>query len=160
MVKPSELTPTVSALLAAQFPKYFDDTEVAIVTGGPDIAAKFVSLPFDHLIYTGSTAVGRIVMRAAAENLVPVTLELGGKCPVIIGRDADVDLTANRIMYGKTANAGQACIAPDYVYVHEDDLDSYVEAFVRSVGKQYCRALRRWRRVSDPARQSRLHRHN
>lgn len=137
MVKPSELTPTVSALLAEQVPKYFDDTEVAIVTGGPDIAAKFVSLPFDHLIYTGSTAVGRIVMRAAAENLVPVTLELGGKCPVIIGRDADVDLTADRIMYGKTANAGQACIAPDYVYVHEDDLDSYVEAFVRSVGKQY-----------------------
>lgn len=137
MIKPSELTPACSALLAEVMPQYFDATEVAIFVGGPDVAEAFVSLPFDHLIYTGGTEIGRKVMRAAAENLVPVTLELGGKCPVLVGASAPVTLTADRVMTGKALNAGQACIAPDYVFVPESRLDDYVAALTASARQQY-----------------------
>jgi coniferyl-aldehyde dehydrogenase len=137
MIKPSELTPACSGLLADVVPQYFDVAEVAIFPGGPDVAEAFVSLPFDHLIYTGGTEIGRKVMRAAAENLVPVTLELGGKCPVLVGASAPVKLTADRIMTGKALNAGQACIAPDYVFVPEERLDDYVEALTTSAREQY-----------------------
>lgn len=137
MVKPSELTPACSALLAQAVPNYFDPAELAVFPGGPEVAEAFVTLPFDHLIYTGGTAIGRKVMAAAAANLVPVTLELGGKCPVLVGASAPVKLTADRIMTGKALNAGQACIAPDYVFVPESQLDEYIDALTASIREQY-----------------------
>ena len=115
LIKPSELTPAVSALLETLVAEYFDPTEIAVVTGGRRVAEAFSRLPFDHLVFTGSTAIGRRVMAAAAEHLVPVTLELGGKCPVLVGRSAPLARAVDRILIGKLNNAGQMCIAPDYV---------------------------------------------
>jgi len=117
MLKPSEYTPVTSDLIARLVPDYFDPTECAVITGGPDVGKAFSELPFDHLIYTGSTAVGRHVMAAAAKNLVPVTLELGGKSPVIVSDSADLAQAAERIVLGKMMNAGQICLAPDYLLV-------------------------------------------
>ncbi len=115
MVKMSEYTPRFSALFARLAEQYFPDGSVTVVNGGPEIGKAFSALPFDHLLFTGSTAVGREVMRAAAANLTPVTLELGGKSPAIIGPGADFARAVERIVYGKCVNAGQTCIAPDYV---------------------------------------------
>jgi acyl-CoA reductase-like NAD-dependent aldehyde dehydrogenase len=117
MVKMSEFTPATGELFAALVAKAFDPAEVTVVNGSAQVAQEFVALPFDHLLFTGSTAVGRHVMRAAAQNLTPVTLELGGKSPAIIGPGARLDVAAERIMLGKCVNAGQTCIAPDYVLV-------------------------------------------
>lgn len=117
MLKPSEFTPVTSAMIEKLAPEYFDPTELAVVAGGPDIGKAFSELAFDHLIYTGSTNVGRHVMAAAAKNLVPVTLELGGKSPVIVGDSADIAQAAERIVLGKMMNAGQICLAPDYLLV-------------------------------------------
>lgn len=117
MLKPSEFTPVTSAMIEKLAPEYFDPIELAVVTGGPDIGKAFSELAFDHLIYTGSTNVGRHVMAAAAKNLVPVTLELGGKSPVIVGDSADIAQAAERIVLGKMMNAGQICLAPDYLLV-------------------------------------------
>jgi len=100
--------------------------KVAVVTGGPDVGGAFARLPFDHLLFTGATSIAYHVMRAAAENLVPTTLELGGKSPVIIGEGADLKLTANRVMMGKTLNAGQICLAPDYVLVPKNKAADFV----------------------------------
>lgn len=119
MIKPSELSEATSAVMAERVPEYFNPAELAVVTGGADTAAQFSSLPFDHLLFTGSTAVGRKVMMSAANNLVPVTLELGGKSPVVISTTADIKTAARRIIFGKTMNAGQICIAPDYVLIPE-----------------------------------------
>src|SRR6185295_2925603 len=105
--------------------------------GGPQLAREFVSMPFDHLLFTGSTAVGREVMRAAAGNLTPVTLELGGKSPAIVGRAIDVAEAADKIMYGKCLNAGQTCIAPDYALVPEDRVEAFVAAARASVERMY-----------------------
>ena len=127
MIKPSELTPRTSDLIRQLIGEYFDATEVAVVTGGVRAGAAFSSLPFDHLVFTGSTAVGRQVMAAAAEHLVPVTLELGGKCPVVIGRSAELVRAVDRILLGKLANAGQMCLAPDYVCVPRERLDEFVQ---------------------------------
>ena len=102
MVKPSEMTPATSALLKKMLAGAFDEEEIAVVTGGPEVGQAFASLAFDHIIFTGATSIGRQVMGAAAENLVPVTLELGGKSPVIIGRSADLATSAARIMNRKT----------------------------------------------------------
>jgi coniferyl-aldehyde dehydrogenase len=126
MIKPSELTPAMSALLQRLMRKYFDPREAAVVPGGAEVAEAFSHLPFDHLLFTGSTSVGRRVMAAAAENLVPVTLELGGKSPVLIGRSADLRRAVDRIMIGKLGNAGQMCIAPDYVCLPDELLDGFV----------------------------------
>ncbi len=126
MLKPSELAPESARAMAAMLAGCFAPEEVAVATGGADVGAAFAALPFDHLVFTGSTEVGRKVMRAAAENLVPVTLELGGKSPVILGRDADFAKAARDIAWAKIANAGQTCIAPDYVLVHEDDAEAFV----------------------------------
>jgi len=128
MLKPSEFTPATSALMAQTIDLYFDEDELAVILGGPDVGAAFAGLPFDHLIFTGATSVGRHVMRAAAENLTPVTLELGGKSPVVIGRSADMAKTAARVMNGKTMNAGQVCLAPDYVLAPKEQLNSFVDA--------------------------------
>ncbi len=137
MIKPSEYTPATSALLAEIFPTAFGELEIAVVTGGPQTGADFSGLPFDHLLFTGATSIGRHVMRAAAENLVPVTLELGGKSPVVVGRSADLQKTADSIMTGKMLNAGQICLAPDYVFVPREKVDEFVAASERSVARMY-----------------------
>ena len=126
MIKPSEYTPATSALMATMFGGAFSEEEIAVITGGPEVGQAFAGLAFDHLIFTGATGVARHVMRAAAENLVPLTLELGGKSPVIIGKSADMGVAAARIMNGKTLNAGQICLAPDYVLTPSDKLEGFI----------------------------------
>ncbi|MBK9609691.1 MAG: coniferyl aldehyde dehydrogenase [Betaproteobacteria bacterium] len=137
MLKLSEFTPRTAELFDGLLRKAFADDEVVVVHGDAAVAAEFSRLPFDHLLFTGSTAVGRHVMHAAAENLTPVTLELGGKSPAIIGPDAALDHAAERIIVGKMFNAGQTCIAPDYVLVPEDRLDSLVAAAKAVVARLY-----------------------
>jgi coniferyl-aldehyde dehydrogenase len=137
MIKPSEFTPATSQVMAEIFPTAFDELEIAVITGGPQTGADFSGLPFDHLLFTGATSIARHVMRAAADNLVPVTLELGGKSPVVVGRSADMQKTADAIMTGKTMNAGQICLAPDYVFVPEEKVDDFVESAARSVEKMF-----------------------
>ncbi|PKR89972.1 coniferyl aldehyde dehydrogenase [Pleomorphomonas diazotrophica] len=137
MLKPSEHTPHSSALLKDLIGEAFDPAEVAVVTGDSRVGIAFAELPFDHLFFTGSTAIGREVMRAASNHLVPVTLELGGKSPVVVARGAVDDRTVSRIVYGKLANAGQTCVAPDYAFVHEDDIDAFIAAFDRVVKRQF-----------------------
>ena len=137
MIKPSELTPATSDALVALVAQTFREDEVTVVTGDASIGAAFAALPFDHLFFTGSTAVGRAVMRAASEHLVPVTLELGGKSPALVDRGQPLDRVAADIAYGKLANAGQTCIAPDYVVLHEGDVDGFVEAWGKAVAALY-----------------------
>jgi coniferyl-aldehyde dehydrogenase len=137
MIKPSELTPATSDVLVAMLAEAFSDDEVAVVTGDASIGAAFAALPFDHLLFTGSTAVGRKVMRAASEHLVPVTLELGGKSPVLVDRGQPLERVAAGIAYGKLANAGQTCVAPDYVLLHEGDVDGFVQAWGKAVAALY-----------------------
>jgi coniferyl-aldehyde dehydrogenase len=137
LIKPSEHTPATSALMARMFGSAFSEEEIAVLVGGPEIGEAFTRLPFDHLLFTGATSIGRHVMRAAAENLVPVTLELGGKSPVILSRSADMATAAARVMNGKTLNAGQICLAPDYVLAPRDKLDSFVDEATRSVERMF-----------------------
>lgn len=137
MIKPSETTPATSELLKQMFASAFDESEIAVVTGGPEVGQAFSALAFDHMIFTGATSIGRHVMRAAAENLVPVTLELGGKSPVVVGRSADMAVAAARIMNGKTLNAGQICLAPDYVLAPADRLGDFVAEAKASVGRMF-----------------------
>ena len=137
MIKPSEFTEKTSELSAELCGKYFEEDEVAFVTGGPEVAHAFSSLPFDHLVFTGSTATGRKVMEAAAKNLCPVTLELGGKSPVVLGRSANLEQAGERIAMGKMMNAGQICLAPDYMYVPEDQEDAAIAAVELGVHKMY-----------------------
>jgi coniferyl-aldehyde dehydrogenase len=125
MIKPSEVTPATSELMRQLIERHFEATEVSVVTGGAEVAESFSQMPFDHLLFTGSAAVGRRVMAAAAQNLVPVTLELGGKCPVVIGRSADLRRAVDRIWTGKLANAGQICLAPDYVLIRPESVDPF-----------------------------------
>jgi len=127
MIKMSEITSHTAELMAALAPKYFTEDELVVVTGGPDVAAEFATLPFDHLFFTGSPSVGALVQRAAAEHLVPVTLELGGKNPVVVAPDADVRRSATRIAQARMVNGGQVCVCPDYVFVPDDRLDAFVD---------------------------------
>lgn len=137
MIKPSEFTPETSALMAKMFAEAYNEDEVAVLIGGAEVGSAFSTLPFDHLLFTGATSIAKHVMRAASENLVPVTLELGGKSPVIIGENANIELTAANIMAGKTMNAGQICLAPDYVFVPESRADDFVAAAQASVKKMF-----------------------
>lgn len=137
MIKPSELTPATSDLIRRMLCSRFDVSEVATVLGGAEVGAAFSGLPFDHLLFTGSTAVGRKVMRAASDNLVPLTLELGGKSPVVVGHGDVTEKNVASIVYGKLSNAGQTCVAPDFAFVHEDDLDRFVSMFVATVSRFY-----------------------
>ncbi|WP_293900519.1 coniferyl aldehyde dehydrogenase [Phenylobacterium sp.] len=137
MIKPSEFTPATSELMAKMFASAFDEDEIAVFPGGPEVGQAFSGLAFDHLIFTGATAVARHVMKAAAENLVPVTLELGGKSPVILGRSADYATAAARVMAGKTMNAGQICLAPDYVLAPADKVGAFVTAATAAVTAMY-----------------------
>lgn len=137
MLKPSELTPATSDLLAELIPQYFENTEVSVITGGAEVAAQFSALPFDHLLFTGSTAVGRKVAKAAAENLVPTTLELGGKSPAILCEDYSVDKAAKSLAFGKFINAGQTCIAPDYVLAPKSMVIPLIDALKEVIRKSY-----------------------
>ncbi|MEH6581175.1 MAG: coniferyl aldehyde dehydrogenase [Halioglobus sp.] len=127
MMKPSEITPRSSEVLRQGIAEFFDETEVAVVTGDVSLSSAFSSLPFDHLVFTGSTAVGKIVLRAAAENLVPCTLELGGKSPVIIRPDADLPKACRRLVAAKMGNTGQWCVSPDYIYVPKELMEDFIE---------------------------------
>ncbi|HQS32425.1 MAG: coniferyl aldehyde dehydrogenase [Polaromonas sp. 24-62-144] len=133
MLKPSELTPETSALMASLIEKAFAPDELCVVQGDGALAAEFSGLPFDHLFFTGSTAVGRIVARAAAANLTPTTLELGGKSPCIVDASCDLEAAAIKIAHGKLLNAGQTCIAPDYVMVPKGQEAAFGDAFARAV---------------------------
>jgi coniferyl-aldehyde dehydrogenase len=137
MIKPSEITPRTSALLERVIGEVFDPSEVAVVQGGADVAKAFSRQKFDHLLFTGSTAVGRVVMQAAAENLVPVTLELGGKSPALVAPDYPIEKAAERIAVGKLFNAGQTCIAPDYVLVPRESETAFIAAFREAVARLY-----------------------
>jgi len=137
IVKPSELTLRTSDFLADFLTRLFPAEQVAVVQGGPETGAAFARLPLDHLFYTGSTSVGREVMKAAAENLTPVTLELGGKSPCIVAEDADFARAVDSIIYGKLLNAGQTCIAPDYVFIPEAWRDRFVERARQAVKRLY-----------------------
>ena len=137
MLKPSELTPRTSAAMQRMLAEIFTPEEVSVVLGGPEVGAAFSALPFDHLLFTGSTDVGRKVMMAAGGNLVPLTLELGGKSPVIVARGHAGERTLDSIVFGKLSNSGQTCVAPDYALVHEDDLAAFVEEYGRAVARAY-----------------------
>ena len=137
MLKPSELTPRASDVLDQIVREVFKPEHVAVITGGPEVGEEFSRLPFDHLVFTGSTRVGKIVMRNAAEHLTPVTLELGGKSPTIVGDDFAIEEAALRIIAGKCFNAGQTCIAPDYVLVPAKKVDAFVAGCKKAVAKLY-----------------------
>jgi len=137
MIKPSELVPNFSALLGTAIDEHFDASEAVVVEGGADVAKTFASLPFDHLLFTGSARIGRLVAEAAAKNLTPVTLELGGKSPAIIDRSAELAAGAHCIAFGKLLNAGQTCIAPDYVLCPREFEQQFVELFFASVERLY-----------------------
>jgi coniferyl-aldehyde dehydrogenase len=137
MLKPSEFTPATTALLADMLRELYDEDQVAVVSGNAKVAAEFSKLKFDHILFTGSTPVGRRVMRAASENLVPVTLELGGKSPVIVECGTSLEDTAYRVAHGKLANGGQTCVAPDYVLVPEDEVEAFTAAFQQAVDRLY-----------------------
>jgi len=137
MIKPSELTPAFSRLLAQLAGRYFSPSELAVIEGGVEVSRGFASLPFDHLVFTGSTAVGRQVAVAAARNLTPVTLELGGKSPAIIDESCDLAEAAPRLAFGKLFNAGQTCVAPDYALVPRDRVTDFVREMTAAAAAMY-----------------------
>ncbi len=137
MLKLSEFTPHTNQAIIAMLTSVFSDDQVAIVEGEADVAAQFSALAFDHLIFTGSTAVGRHVMRAAAENLTPVTLELGGKSPAIVAPDMPIATAVERLIFGKCLNAGQICIAPDYVFCPRNKIDEFVAEYKKQFVAMY-----------------------
>jgi coniferyl-aldehyde dehydrogenase len=137
LLKPSELTPQTSALLERIVAAHFAPDELAVVNGGAETGSAFARLPFDHLFFTGSTAVGRKIALAAADNLTPVTLELGGKSPALVAEGADLDIVAPRLAAGKFLNAGQTCIAPDYVLAPAARAEALAEALGRAVARLY-----------------------
>ncbi|MGS0673733.1 coniferyl aldehyde dehydrogenase [Shewanella sp. 125m-1] len=137
MIKLSEFTPETNQVIKTMLSSIFDDTHVVCVEGEAEVAAEFSALPFDHILFTGSTTVGRHVMRAAADNLTPVTLELGGKSPVIVADDIDMDIAVERMIYGKCLNAGQICVAPDYVLVPRNKVDSFIQAYKNKFTRMY-----------------------
>lgn len=137
LIKLSEHTPALAMLLQRLVSGTFDASEIGVVTGGTEVAAEFACLPFDHLLFTGSTTVARKVMSSAATNLVPVTLELGGKCPVVVGRSGDLKRAVDRILLAKLANAGQMCVAPDHVYLPAGCIDIFIAEARRWVESAY-----------------------
>ena len=137
MIKPSEFTPATSDLLATMLGEIFPEEQVAVVTGGPDVGTAFSALPFDHLVFTGSTSVGKAVMKAASANLVPVTLELGGKSPVIVEKGSSLERAAASIAFGKLSNGGQICISPDYAFIPENEVDPFLAAYDKAVRSLY-----------------------
>lgn len=137
ILKPSELTPNVSKVLTRMLEGLFPEELVAVVEGGVDESTALLKEPFDYIFFTGSVGVGKVVMEAAAKHLTPLTLELGGKSPCIVHKDAKIDVTARRIVWGKFLNAGQTCVAPDYMYVHSSVKEQLIEALRREIAEQY-----------------------
>tara|TARA_R110000772_G_scaffold61283_1_gene138131 strand:+ start:123263 stop:124705 length:1443 start_codon:yes stop_codon:yes gene_type:complete len=137
MIKPSEYNPNTVTLLTELFSSYFDATEIAVISGGAETGAAFSALPLDHIIFTGASAVAKQVMQSAAQQLTPVTLELGGKSPVIVSRSAKLEEAAEKIITGKAMNAGQICISPDYCFVPEEQLGAFVEHCRTTISRQY-----------------------
>jgi coniferyl-aldehyde dehydrogenase len=137
MIKMSEYTPAMGELLQKMLAEVFEEDHVAVINGEVEVAQAFAGLPFDHMLFTGSTPVGKHIMRAAAENLTPVTLELGGKSPAIISRDFPMKDAVERMAFGKCFNAGQTCVAPDYVLVPKERRDEFVEAWKRQISELY-----------------------
>ena len=149
LLKPSELAPATAVLLQDMLSELYPSTYVRVITGGAETAAELTRLPLDHLLFTGSGRVGRQVMKAASENLVPVTLELGGKSPALIHADYPIEKAAARILTSKLFNAGQTCVAPDYVLLPKGRTDEFVAAAQRLIG-----------RMHPTLRQPRLHAHH
>ncbi len=141
MLKPSEMAPRLSALLVDIVAEFFAAEELAVVVGDADVGRAFTALPFDHLLFTGSTAVGRLVAQAAASNLVPVTLELGGKSPAILDASCDLAAVAPKLAVGKLLNAGQSCVAPDYVLLPAGSEEDFLAALRAAVGRLYPRMV-------------------
>lgn len=137
MIKPSEHTPKTSALLRDLFAQYFEATEVKVITGGIEISQAFALQKWDHLMFTGAPFVGKLIMRAASENLVPVTLELGGKSPVIVSRGADLTMVAERVATWKLANAGQICLTADYINLPAERKDEFIATYKETVARLY-----------------------
>jgi len=135
--KANELNPASGEVMKAAAGEYFNEDEFAVVLGGPETSAAVCALPFDHILFTGSERAGRLVMGAAAKNLTPVTLELGGKCPAIVSKSANIEAAAKKIIFGKMTNAGQICLAPDYLLVHESLKPQLVEALVKESAAQF-----------------------
>ena len=136
-MRPSELCPQTTDLIAEMIRSAYDPTEIDVAVGGVDVAKAFTYLPFDHLLFTGGAGTARHVMRAAAENLVPLTLELGGKAPCIVAKGADLANAAGKFVRGKTMNAGQVCMAPDFAYVHREDKDNFVREVKAAVVRMH-----------------------
>lgn len=137
VIKPSEAAQNSSAVITEMIEKTFDKSYIRSVQGGIETNTSLINAPFDYIFFTGSVPVGKIVMEAAAKNLVPVTLELGGKCPVIVDKSADIKIAARRIIWGKTLNSGQTCVAPDYVIVHEDVKEELVDEMKQTLNRFY-----------------------
>lgn len=137
MIKMSEFTPVTSALVERLIGEAFAPEEIAVFNGGPEVGQAFAALPFDHLIFTGATSIGKHILHAAADHLTPVTLELGGKSPVVVGASADIKRTSERVAMGKMMNAGQICLAPDYMMVPEASEGAIVEGLTAAVAAQY-----------------------
>lgn len=158
MLKLSEATPATGLLLKALLERVFPADLVSVVLGEVEVGQAFSRLPFDHLLFTGATGVGRHVMQAAAHNLTPVTLELGGKSPAIVSRQVPLDTAAERIAFGKHLNAGQTCVAPDYVLVPRNRLGAFAEAYQRAVRRQFPRVTDNpdYTRIINPRQLQRL----
>ncbi|MCE4537484.1 coniferyl aldehyde dehydrogenase [Pelomonas sp. P7] len=139
LIKPSELTPATSELMARLVAEHFKPEEMQVITGDAEVGKAFTELPLDHLFFTGSTAIGRHVAQAAARNLTPVTLELGGKSPAIVDRSCDLGLTASRLAFGKLFNAGQTCVAPDYLLVPREMVEPLSQAILGEMRRMYPR---------------------
>lgn len=137
VLKPSELTPNVSKVLTRMLGELFPEELVSVVEGGVEESTALLKEPFDYIFFTGSVGVGKVVMEAAAKKLTPLTLELGGKSPCIVHKDAKLDVTARRIVWGKFLNAGQTCVAPDYMYVHSSVKEQLIEALRHEIAEQY-----------------------
>jgi coniferyl-aldehyde dehydrogenase len=137
MIKPSEATPHSAEVVREMVESAFDPSEIAVVTGGVEVGQAFSKLPFDHLVFTGGPGIARDVMASAAENLVPVTLELGGKCPVVVGKNAKLQQVAERVMAMKTLNSGQLCLTPDYIFLPEGQTENFLEAAMAVLGRFY-----------------------
>jgi aldehyde dehydrogenase (NAD+) len=137
VIKPSELTPNTSNLIASLIDSQFDPAHITVIEGGVKSTQMLLEQPFDYIFFTGSVPVGKVIMEAAAKQLIPVTLELGGKSPCIIDETANVPLAAKRVAFGKVMNAGQTCVAPDYLFVHNEVKEEFIQEFQKAVREFY-----------------------
>lgn len=158
MIKMSEFTPHFSLFFQSLIAQYFNKNQISVILGDAIIASEFTQLPFDHLLYTGSTNIGKKVMAAAAHNLTPVTLELGGKSPAIVCSDSNIQDAAEKIAYGKQVNAGQTCVAPDYVFIHKDKVTEFVQHYINTVQAFYANTVNNvdYTAIINPIQNNRL----